>query len=104
MFQSSLILDVIGCLEYNPANQNRVHHREYIKSKSTFKEVIPFEDKELVDKIHHLYRVVYIQEVILPTPSLFEENLMSALNACITYYKLDIITTLQVWGFTWGIP
>ena len=100
MFQSSLIMDMIGCLEYNPANQNRVHHREYIKSKSTFKEVIPFEDKELVNKIHHLYRVVYIQEVILPTPSLFEENLMSALNHCITYYKLEIITTLQVWGIT----
>jgi len=103
MFQSSLIMDVIGCLEYNPANQNRVYHREYIKSKSSFKEVIPFEDKELVNKIHHLYRVVYIQEVILPTPSLFEENLMSALNHCITYYKLEIITTLQVCGILYNI-
>jgi len=96
MLQSSLIMDVIGCLEYNPSNKNRVHHREYIKSKSLFKEIIAFEDKGLVNKIHHLYRVIYIQEVILPTPSLFEENLMSALNLTIMYYKSEIITTIQV--------
>lgn len=96
LLQSSLIMDVIGCLEYNPSSRNRVHHREYINSKALFKEIIPFEDKELVNKIHHLYRVVYIQEVILPTPSLFEENLMSALNMSIMYYKSEIITTIQV--------
>lgn len=96
MLQSSLIMDVIGCLEYNPSSKNRVHHREYIKSTALFKEIIPFEDKDLVNKIHHLYRVVYIQEVILPTPSLFEENLMSALNLTIMYYKSEIINTIQV--------
>lgn len=96
ILQSSLIMDVIGCLEYNPSSKNRVHHREYIKSKALFKEIIPFEDKELVNKIHHLYRVIYIQEVILPTPSLFEENLMSALNLSIMSSKVEIITTIQV--------
>lgn len=96
MLQPSLIMDVIGCLEYNPSSKNQAHHREYIKSKALFKEIIPFEDKDLVGKIHHLYRVIYIQEVILPTPSLFEENLMSALNLTIMYYKSEIISTIQV--------
>lgn len=96
MLQSSLIMDVIGCLEYNPATKSRVHHREYIQSKALFKEIIPFEDKELVGKIHHLYKVIYIQEVILPTPSLFEENLLSALNLTIMCYKSEIIDTIQV--------
>ena len=96
MLHSSLIMDVIGCLEYNPSSKNRVHHREYIQSKALFKEIIPFEDKEMVGKIHHLYKVIYIQEVILPTPSLFEENLMSALNLSIMYYKSEIVSTIQV--------
>ena len=103
MLQPSLIMDVIGCLEYNPSSKNPVHHREYIKSKALFKEIIPFEDKDLVNKIHHLYRVIYIQEVILPTPSLFEENLMSALNLSIMYYKSEIITTIQVSIVLWNL-
>ena len=40
-------------------------------------------------------RVQYIQEVILPTPSLFEENLMSALNSFILFNKTEIINIIQ---------
>ena len=41
---------------------------------------------------------MYIQEVILPTPSLFEENMMSALNSFVMFNKAEIITTIQVGG------
>ena len=44
----------------------------------------------------HLYRVQYIQEVILPTPSLFEENLLSALNSFILFNKSEIVKAIQV--------
>ena len=39
---------------------------------------------------------MYIQEVILPTPSLFEENMMSALNSFVLFNKAEIINTIQV--------
>ena len=39
---------------------------------------------------------MYIQEVILPTPSLFEENMMSALNSFVMFNKAEIINTIQV--------
>lgn len=41
-------------------------------------------------------RVQYIQEVILPTPSLFEENLLSSLNSFILFNKSEIVKAIQV--------
>ena len=42
------------------------------------------------------HRVQYIQEVILPTPSLFEENLLSSLNSFILFNKSEIVRAIQV--------
>ena len=47
-------------------------------------------------QVHQTYQVMYIQEVILPTPSLFEENMMSALNSFVLFNKAEIINTIQV--------
>ena len=49
-------------------------------------------------QVHQTYQVMYIQEVILPTPSLFEENMMSALNSFVLFNKAEIINTIQVRG------
>ena len=43
----------------------------------------------------HFFRIQYIQEVILPTPSLFEENMMSVLNSFILFNKTEIIKMIQ---------
>ena len=96
MFQDENIMDVIGCLEYNPAKPQAVQHRKYLQQTSRHREVIPFENPQLMAKIHQTYRVQYIQEVILPTPSLFEENMMSALNSFILFNKTDIVNCIQV--------
>ena len=34
----------------------------------------------LVQKIHQTYRIQYIQDVVLPAPSVFEENMLSTLS------------------------
>ena len=97
MFADSIIDDVIGCLEYDP-NKPQSRHREYMAKISQHKEVIPFNNPELLAKIHQTYKIQYIQEVILPTPSLFEENMMSSLNSFLLFNKADIINTIQVGG------
>ena len=96
MFQDDTIMDVIGCLEYNPTKPHPVRHREYLKKISQHREVITFNNPHLLAKIHQTYKVQYIQEVILPTPSLFEENMMSALNSFILFNKAEIVMCLQV--------
>ena len=101
MLQEDTIMDVIGCLEWDPSKPEPVKHREYVQSKVTFHEVIPIQSPELVAKIHLLYKVLYIQEVILPTPSVFEENVMAALKSFIQFAKTDIVSGLQVRQALW---
>ena len=61
-----------------------------------FHSVLPLSNEALLDKIHQTYRVQYIQDVILPTPSVFDDNLLSALNSFIFFNKCEIVKMIQV--------
>lgn len=94
MFTEENIMTVVGVLEYDP-NKARIRHREYLNGKAKFHQVIPFTDPELTSKIHQTYRVQYMQEVVLPTPSIFEENMLSCLSSFVFFNKADIVSMLQ---------
>uniref|UniRef100_A0A8C9WAV4 Serine/threonine-protein phosphatase 4 regulatory subunit 3 n=1 Tax=Scleropages formosus TaxID=113540 RepID=A0A8C9WAV4_SCLFO len=95
MFSDECIMDVIGCLEYDPASSQPRRHREFLTKTAKFKEVIPISDPELKQKIHQTYRVQYIQDMVLPTPSVFEENMLSTLHSFIFFNKVEIVGMLQ---------
>lgn len=94
-----LIMDVIGCLEYDPNKPEPTRHREFITQKARFKEIIAFENPELVAKIQQTYKVQYIQDVILPAPSVFE-NSLTALTSYIFLNKVEISNLIQVCTFS----
>ena len=60
-----------------------------------FHQVLPIGNLELMSKIHQTYRVQYIQDVVLPTPSVFEENMLSTLSSFIFFNKVDIVSQIQ---------
>uniref|UniRef100_A0A8D2NTQ2 Serine/threonine-protein phosphatase 4 regulatory subunit 3-like central domain-containing protein n=1 Tax=Zosterops lateralis melanops TaxID=1220523 RepID=A0A8D2NTQ2_ZOSLA len=95
MFSDECIMDVVGCLEYDPSLSQPKRHREFLTKTAKFKEVIPITDSELRQKIHQTYRVQYIQDIILPTPSVFEENFLSTLTSFIFFNKVEIVSMLQ---------
>ncbi|XP_027013857.2 serine/threonine-protein phosphatase 4 regulatory subunit 3 [Tachysurus fulvidraco] len=95
MFSDECIMDVVGCLEYDPAFVQPRRHRDFLTNTARFKEVIPITDSELRQKIHQTYRVQYIQDIILPTPSVFEENFLSTLTSFIFFNKVEIVSMLQ---------
>ncbi|XP_061890812.1 serine/threonine-protein phosphatase 4 regulatory subunit 3 isoform X2 [Entelurus aequoreus] len=95
MFSDECIMDVIGCLEFDPALPQPRRHREFLTKTARFKEVIPISDPELRLKIHQTYRVQYIQDMVLPTPSVFEENMLSTLHSFIFFNKVEIVGMLQ---------
>lgn len=95
MFSDDCIMDVVGCLEYDPALVQPKRHREFLTKTAKFKEVIPITDSDLRQKIHQTYRVQYIQDIILPTPSVFEENFLSTLTSFIFFNKVEIVSMLQ---------
>lgn len=96
MFSEDLIFDVVGVLEYDPLLVQPAKHREFLRNSKRFKEVIPILNQDLLTKIHQTYRVQYIHDVILPTPTVFEENMLSALSSFIFFNKVEIVSTLQV--------
>lgn len=95
LLSDDLIMDVIGCLEHDPNKPDAMRHREYITTKSKFKEIISFENTDLVNKIHQTYKVQYIQDVILPAPSVFEENSLTSLTSYIFLNKVEISNLIQ---------
>lgn len=96
LLSDEYLMDVIGCLEYDPSKQETTKHREFINTKSNFKQVIPFHNSDLINKIHQTYRIQYIQDVILPAPSVFEENSLASLTSFIFLNKVEISNMIQV--------
>ena len=56
MFTDDIMMDVIGCLEYNPNKATPTHHREYLAKSSQFREVVEFTSPSLLHKIHQTYK------------------------------------------------
>nr|CAB3266391.1 serine/threonine-protein phosphatase 4 regulatory subunit 3A [Phallusia mammillata] len=95
LLQDSNIMEVVGCLEYDPALREPRKHREYLLQEVNFKEVVPIENPNLKKKIHQTFRLQYIQDVVLPTPSVFEENTLSTLSSLIFFNKIEIVNMVQ---------
>ena len=95
MFSDDVIFDVVGCLEYDPTSLTRKKHREYLKQQAKFKEAVPIRNPELLSKIHQTFRVQYIQDVVLPTPTVFEDNMLSTLGSFIFFNKVEIVSLVQ---------
>ena len=95
MLSDVCIMDVIGCLEHDPVLPTPSSHREFILRQATFKDVIPITNGELLSKIHLMYKMQYIQDAVLPAPSMFEENLMNALGQYIQFQKIEIIEMIE---------
>lgn len=95
MFAEDTIFDVVGCLEYDPSGNSPKNHRQYLKKLVKFREAIPIRNTDLLAKIHQTYRVQYIQDIVLPTPSVFEDNMLNTLSSFIFFNKVEIVTLIQ---------
>lgn len=95
MFTEDTIFDVVGCLEYDPSGGPPKRHRQYLKQFSKFREPIEIKNPDLLAKIHQTYRVQYIQDIVLPAPSVFEETMLNSLSSFIFFNKVEIVTMIQ---------
>lgn len=95
MFLPENIMDIVGILEYDPRKKEMTPHREFLNSKSKFKEVIPISNNELSEKIHQTYRVQYIKDILVPVPSLFDDSLPN-LTSFLFFNKIKIVQLIQV--------
>ena len=82
-------MTVIGCLEYNPKLQQPTKHRDYLTKEVKFIEVFPINDVQLCKKIHQTFRLQYIQDVVLPSPSASSEDMLPILSSVILFNKVS---------------
>lgn len=60
--------DVLGMLENDDTlpPEKRIPHREVMKEKVKFNDVLSFEDVETLKRIHLNYRLLYLKDIVLP--------------------------------------
>ncbi|KAL8026068.1 hypothetical protein ABFX02_14G005100 [Erythranthe guttata] len=92
IFGDDLIMDIIGCLEYDP-ELTRIHHRNYVKEHLVYKEVIPIKDHVVLSKIHQTFRVGYLKDVILPRA--LDEAVVANLNSIIQSNNATVVSLLR---------
>lgn len=88
------IMKLIGVLEYDPdLPTKKANHRNYLQNVVVFKEVIPFNNPTILEKIHQTFRIQYIKETILA--SIIDDQTFAALSTIIGRNNITIITAIR---------
>lgn len=92
LFSDDLIMDIVGCLEYDP-DVPHINHRSFLKEHVVFKEAIPIKDPLALSKIHQTYRISYLKDVVLPR--VLDEATVASLNSIIHSNNGMVVTLLK---------
>lgn len=94
LFSEEHALHIIGALEYDPDIPVRIKHRQFLRDRVSFKEVVPITDLDTVRRIHRIYRMQYVKDVVLPR--LMDEPVYSCLSHMIMMGHMDVVNALSV--------
>jgi protein phosphatase-4 regulatory subunit 3 len=92
LFHDQMILDTIGMLEYDASFPQKQNHREILKSRIAFKEVIPIQRQDVLSKIHQTFKISYIKDTILPI--VLDDATFATLSSIILFSNVDILQVL----------
>lgn len=101
IFGDDVIFDVVGCLEYDSSKKRHRHyretesHRQILQQHSKFREPIEIKNPVLLAKIHKTYRVQYVQDIVLPSLSVFKVAVPSEISRLITINKCETFALIQ---------
>ncbi|NXM06465.1 P4R3B phosphatase, partial [Tyrannus savana] len=95
MFSEKYIMDVIGCLEYDPSLAQPKHHKQLCRERAKLKKIVPIKDPRIQKKFHQMYQAQFIQANFFPNPPDFRENNPFVLNSFIHRKKEEILRVLE---------
>uniref|UniRef100_A0A1J3GYB5 Serine/threonine-protein phosphatase 4 regulatory subunit 3 n=1 Tax=Noccaea caerulescens TaxID=107243 RepID=A0A1J3GYB5_NOCCA len=93
IFGDELIMEIIGCLEYDPGVSHSQHHRNFLKEHVVFKEAIPIKDPLVLSKIHQTYRIGYLKDVVLAR--VLDDAIVANLNSVIHANNAIVVSLLK---------
>lgn len=72
---------------------HKANHRHYLSDASKFKEVVRIEDVGVRQRIHYVYRLQYLKDVVLAR--VLDDPTFNVLNSMIFFHQHDIVGHLQ---------
>jgi protein phosphatase-4 regulatory subunit 3 len=92
--RDDMILGSVGALEYDPDfPSHKANHRHWLSKEGRFKEVVRIEDDEIRRKIHTVYRLQYLKDVVLAR--ILDDPTFSVLNGLIFFQQVEIVQHIQ---------
>ncbi|CAD7701559.1 unnamed protein product [Ostreobium quekettii] len=86
------VIPVVGALEYDPDVPVHVRHREFLRDKAVFKEVVAVMDEAVKAKIHQTYRIQYLKDVILPR--VLDDQAFATMMSLVVLNNMDVVCEL----------
>ena len=93
IFGDEMIMEIIGCLEYDPGVPHSQHHRNFLNEHVVFKEAIPIKDPLVLSKIHQTYRIGYLKDVVLAR--VLDDAIIANLNSVIHANNAIVVSLLK---------
>ncbi|ODV95496.1 hypothetical protein PACTADRAFT_50212 [Pachysolen tannophilus NRRL Y-2460] len=94
LLDDSNIMGVVGILEYDPEFPTfKSNHRAYLKDESKFKEVLPVDNKDIINKIKQSFNLQFLKDVVLA--KLLDDSIFSFIQASIYFNQVEVIKYLQ---------
>ncbi|XP_019056793.1 PREDICTED: serine/threonine-protein phosphatase 4 regulatory subunit 3A-like isoform X3 [Tarenaya hassleriana] len=93
IFGDEFIMEIIGCLEYDPDVPQSQHHRNFLKEHVVFKEAIPIKDPLVLSKIHQTYRIGYLKDIVLAL--VLDDATVANLNSIIHANNAIVVSLLK---------
>lgn len=71
----------------------KASYRSHLADPSLYVEVVPIEDEDVKEKIHQIYRLQYIKDVIMPRA--LDDGAFQIINSIIYFCQVDVVQTLS---------
>lgn len=71
----------------------KASYRAHLSDPSLYVEVVPIPDESIKTKIHQIYRLQYIKDVILPR--VLDDNAFQIVNSIVYFHQVDIVQYLS---------
>ncbi|KZT62763.1 DUF625-domain-containing protein [Calocera cornea HHB12733] len=88
--KDDVFLGVLGMLEYDPDFPYlKAGYRDFMQNVSHFHEVIDLKDDVILRKIHNVYRLQFLMDVVLAR--VLDDPVFNVLKSCMLYQQVEII-------------
>ena len=82
----------MGTLEYDPALAEHQRHRDWLRERAIFKEVVPIASAAVRAKIHATYRLTYLKDIVLPR--VIDDGTFASLTTTVMMNNMEVWSTI----------